>query len=235
MRTLLEVFDPAEPDAPLAYPQQPARYPLAFEELPLDVTHQANAHGAEVATQVRPDAATGAALWRNLAPAQTPQAIVAAWGWPVVTAQDAYAHLRGGETPGLEAAAGLSESQRWALVAYLWQQRATPQELARGAVLYGQNCAACHGESGRGDGYAAPFSPAAEPDFTDLAQAGTRAPAVYYAKIARGGMGTGMPNWGTILEEDDLWALAAYLQSLLFAEPSALETPAPPAAGTVPQ
>ena len=116
----------------------------------------------------------------------------------------------------MKGSSALSESERWSLVAYLWQQSATPATLARGAELFTQNCADCHGATGSGDGVAAAFSPSQEPDFTDLPQAATRAPAVYYAKIARGGMGTGMPNWGTILDEDDLWALTAYLQSFMF-------------------
>jgi mono/diheme cytochrome c family protein len=219
MRTVVEVFDPSDPEAGLAYPQQPPRYALALEMLPLDAVHQADPHTAEMTPAARPDAASGAAIWQQLAPVQTPQALLAAWGWPVMTAQEAYDYLSQGKAPGLEAAADLTEAERWSLVAYLWQQSATPETLARAAALFAQNCAGCHGESGRGDGLAAPFSPEAEPDLTDLGYAMSRAPAVYYAKIARGGMGTGMPNWGTILPESDLWALTAYLQAFMFADP----------------
>jgi mono/diheme cytochrome c family protein len=47
-------------------------------------------------------------------------------------------------------------------------------------------------------------------------QAAGASPALYYAKIACGGMGTGMPNWGTRFPEDDLWALTDYLMHLVF-------------------
>ncbi|MCC6168779.1 MAG: c-type cytochrome [Caldilineaceae bacterium] len=216
MRAVIEVVDPEEPDAPLAYPQTPPRYRIAREELPLDVAHQADTHTATAGPNERPNAATGAALWAQFAPARTPKMLLGDLGWPVVTPQEVYAALGQGTVAGLEAAAGLSDAARWSLVAYLWQQSATPQSLARGAALFQENCADCHGATGRGDGLAAPFSPAAEPDFAGLTHTPTRSPAVYYAKIARGGMGTGMPNWGTILDENDLWALTDYLTSLMF-------------------
>ncbi|MBI3959261.1 MAG: cytochrome c, partial [Chloroflexi bacterium] len=78
------------------------------------------------------------------------------------------------------------------------------------------NCAACHGETGAGDGFAAGFAPVAVANFQDATTAAGASPALYYAKIARGGMGTGMPNWGTILREDELWALVDTLHTFLF-------------------
>jgi mono/diheme cytochrome c family protein len=216
MRTMLEVFDPAAPDAPLAYPQEPIRYQLALDQLSLDTIHQMAMPVDGVAPAAQPNARAGASIWQQLAPTQTPAALLAEIGWPVASAREVYDALSKGEVQSMKAAAAMSKSERWSLVAYLWQQSATPDTLARGAELFSQNCADCHGENGRGDGMAAPFSPAQEPDFADVQRAVTRSPAVYYAKIARGGMGTGMPNWGTILDEDDLWALTAYLHSFMF-------------------
>ncbi len=37
-----------------------------------------------------------------------------------------------------------------------------------------------------------------------------------YAKIRRGGMGTGMPNFGTVLMAEETWALVDYLWRLAF-------------------
>jgi mono/diheme cytochrome c family protein/heme/copper-type cytochrome/quinol oxidase subunit 2 len=216
MRTVIEVYDPEAPDAPLAYPQEAARFQFAIDDLPLDSAHQTNAHGVSTGFSERPNSTAGAVLWQQYGPAQTPLALLDGLGWPVVTPQEVYTVLAQGAVPGLEAAAQLADTERWSLVAYLWQQSSTPETLARGGALFAQNCADCHGESGRGDGLAAPFSPEAEPDFADLAHSATRAPAVYYAKMARGGMGTGMPNWGTILGEDDLWALTDYLYAFMF-------------------
>ena len=119
--------------------------------------------------------------------------------------------------------AGDIDTARWAMVAYLWQQATTPAEMTRGEALYQQNCAACHGAQGEGDGFAAAASIGAEPDFTDLRSTAGASSALLYAKIARGGMGTGMPNWGTLLTEDELWALVAYVQSFSYMPTHPLE------------
>ncbi len=37
---------------------------------------------------------------------------------------------------------------------------------------------------------------------------------VLYAKIRRGGMGTDMPNFGTLFTPDETWALVEYLWTL---------------------
>lgn len=227
MRTVLEVFDPAAPGAPLAYPQEPPRYSFRVEDLGLDAALGGEVHAGAMASSAaqlpalawpeeRPEATAGQALWQALAAGQTPQVALAQPAWPVVTPAQVYDHLAAGDLPGLEAAQRLKAADRWAIVAYLWQQQTTPVALARGVELYRQNCADCHGENGRGDGFAAPFAAAALPNFADPSIAAGASPARYYAKIARGGMGTGMPNWGTILGEDDLWALTAYLHSFMF-------------------
>ena len=46
----------------------------------------------------------------------------------------------------------LSDPNVWDLVAYIWRSNTTPDGLAEGQRLFAQNCAACHGESGGGDG-----------------------------------------------------------------------------------
>jgi mono/diheme cytochrome c family protein len=50
--------------------------------------------------------------------------------------------------------------------------------------------------------------------FSDLAYMWLRRDDVLYAKIRRGGMGTDMPNFGTIFTPDETWALVNYLRSL---------------------
>lgn len=44
------------------------------------------------------------------------------------------------------------DNQIWDLTAYVWSLHTTPQSLAEGAEIYAQQCAACHGEGGAGDG-----------------------------------------------------------------------------------
>jgi mono/diheme cytochrome c family protein len=41
-------------------------------------------------------------------------------------------------------------------------------------------------------------------------------PALLQGKILRGGMGTGMPMWGSILTEEQTWDVVAYIYSLHF-------------------
>lgn len=128
----------------------------------------------------------------------------------------------------------LSEAERWDIVAYLWQSQTTPEALANGARLYAQNCAACHGETGAGDGVfaddlatggqtsmqnmagAKERSIQAPSDFTDPRHMLGASPALLQGKILRGGMGTGMPMWGSIFTEQQTWDLVAFLYSFQF-------------------
>jgi len=130
--------------------------------------------------------------------------------------------------------ASLIESERWDAVAYLWRSNTTPEALANGQELYAQNCAACHGENGAGDGiFADDLKQAGEAtmqtidgaesmtmqppvDFTNPTRMLGASPALLQGKILRGGMGTGMPMWGSIFTEEQIWDLIAYLYSFQF-------------------
>jgi mono/diheme cytochrome c family protein len=103
------------------------------------------------------------------------------------------------------------DQQRWDVVAALWSVATTAEQIDLGRRLYVQNCAACHGERGRGDGPGGKSQPKAPANFADPRRmlAGTR--AIYTAKIRRGGMGTGMPYWGSIFTEEELDALVDYV------------------------
>lgn len=128
----------------------------------------------------------------------------------------------------------LSDLEKWDVVSYIWQSNITPEALANGRALYAQNCAACHGENGGGDGvFADDLAKAGEAsmqsmtgamdmsmqtpvDFTDSKRILGAAPALLQGKILRGGMGTGMPMWGSIFTEEQIWDLVAYLYSFQF-------------------
>jgi mono/diheme cytochrome c family protein/plastocyanin len=128
----------------------------------------------------------------------------------------------------------LTESQKWDAVAYFWQSNTTPESLENGKELYSQNCAACHGENGAGDGvFADDLAEAGEAsmqtmegamdmvmqspvDFTDQRRMLGASPALLQGKILRGGMGTGMPMWGSIFTEEQTWDLVAYLYTFQF-------------------
>jgi mono/diheme cytochrome c family protein len=126
---------------------------------------------------------------------------------------------------------GLSDDAVWSLVATIWEANTTPGQLAQGRELYAQNCAACHGQNGAGDGVFAilPVNETstedmageghalkAPVDFTDAENMLGASPALLHGKIVRGGMGTGMPYWGPILTDEQIWALVAYLWTYQF-------------------
>jgi mono/diheme cytochrome c family protein len=122
----------------------------------------------------------------------------------------------------------LNDAQVWDLVAVVWSEGSTNQSINEGQELYSQNCAACHGSDGRGDGVFAldpsitpePDSMEDElahpPDFTDPVHMYGASSALLQGKIIRGGMGTGMPSWGQILSEEESWALTDYLWTFSF-------------------
>lgn len=128
---------------------------------------------------------------------------------------------------------GWNDGQRWDVVAAIWQSNTSLEGLEEGKRLYAQNCAACHGESGSGDGVFANSLEAAGAasqldmagmqdmsmtrpiDFTRSDLLGA-SPALLQGKMVRGGMGTGMPMWGSIFTDEQLWNLVAYLYSFHF-------------------
>jgi hypothetical protein len=125
----------------------------------------------------------------------------------------------------------LSDEQVWDLVALMWRSSTTSERLTEGQQLYAQNCAACHGETGKGDGVIAPslkktptmpgmtmsgIETVAPIDFTDAKNLLGASDAILEGKIIRGGMGTGMPYWGPIFTAKQIQSLADYLWTFQF-------------------
>ena len=124
----------------------------------------------------------------------------------------------------------LSDTQVWDLVALTWRSNTTPERLAAGQKLYAQNCAACHGETGQGNGVIAPslkktpmpgmtmtgHETVAPINFTDAKNMLDASDAILEGKIIRGGMGTGMPYWGPIFTLEQIQSLVDYLWTFQF-------------------
>ncbi len=94
--------------------------------------------------------------------------------------------------------------------------RAIP-DLPRGAALYAQQCAVCHGATGRGDG---PGAAGLEPpaiDFTDRDRARERSLFGLYQVIGQGLDGTAMASFAH-LSVEDRWALAFYVGGFAYPE-----------------
>lgn len=91
-------------------------------------------------------------------------------------------------------------------------------DLAEGAALYQQQCVACHGASGQGDGPLAGTMEPAPTDFHEVGRARERSVFGLYNTITLGVDGTGMGSYNQ-LSDDQRWALAFYVGSL-FGEPA---------------
>lgn len=117
-------------------------------------------------------------------------------------------------------------SQAHALAAELLVAYPTPlapirtPDLPRGAALYAQNCAACHGATGGGDGpLAADLDPPAIA-FADVDRARQRSAFGLYQVINQGLDGTAMASFAH-LSTDEQWDLAFYVGRFAFTEEQA--------------
>lgn len=105
-----------------------------------------------------------------------------------------------------------AQTLRWALIR-AYDVRITPRqapELAKATALYASQCAACHGETGRGDGLAGKTLEPAPSDFHDLPRMAQRSVYGLYNTISLGVNGTGMAAYSQ-LSDDERWALALYV------------------------
>jgi mono/diheme cytochrome c family protein len=96
----------------------------------------------------------------------------------------------------------------------------TAATVEKGKQIYDANCVQCHGASGRGDGYGAPFLVPPPRDFT-AGQFKFRTTASgqlptdddMFRTISRGANGTGMPPWQYLLTDEERWALVDYVKT----------------------
>jgi high-affinity iron transporter len=95
-------------------------------------------------------------------------------------------------------------------------------DLARGAALYAQNCAACHGAAGDGHGPDAEKLDTPPIAFNDVHRARQRSVFGLYQVITQGLDGTAMPSFDGI-PADDRWALAFYAGRFAFPGAAAAE------------
>ncbi len=175
-------------------------------------------HPSDILPSEKPSAARGAALGLNpdrLTPPDRTQSPAQVWH----------------QVRSSAIAQNLSDEQVWDLVALTWRSNTTPERLAEGQRLYAQNCAACHGEAGKGDGVIAPslkkaptmpgmtmtgHETVAPINFTDAKNMLGASAAILEGKIMRGGMGTGMPYWGPIFTAEQIQSLVDYLWTFQF-------------------
>jgi len=92
-----------------------------------------------------------------------------------------------------------------------------PPSLERGALVYREQCAACHGESGRGDGPKAKSLKGPPPaNLADPAVMGNKSLLDIFRRIAVGTPGTAMPEFAEDLPAEDRWAVASYVAAMQY-------------------
>lgn len=211
MRGVIEVVIPGEGRGEFV---QPTVEPPLYQQLGIDL--DAVRREARVIPQARPSALRGATLGVTL-----PSYLSDPYTRRALVPAEAYVQLRAQPTM-----IGLNDDDIWNLVAWGWLREVKPEALSRAERLYARDCAACHGPEGRGDGPMGralpglkkmdPAMPAGPADFTDAARMLSASDAVLHGKILRGGMGTGMPEFGSLYTDEELWALVAYVRGFLF-------------------
>jgi mono/diheme cytochrome c family protein len=214
MRGVIEAYDPANPDAQPVSSPDPVIEALIAEEVDIDAITHAD-EPEEHSEGPSPSAERGAALITDL---EVPQELHAL-DWQHSHTPEEAVELLALANP--DASPDILAD----VVAYLWTVNATSTQLAEAHSLYDKNCAACHGETGGGDGPAADTTSEQPVAFSDPHHMMEMRGDVLYAKIRRGGMGTGMPNFGTLFTPQETWGLVDYLWSLAFSESSQLEHP----------
>jgi len=86
------------------------------------------------------------------------------------------------------------------------------ESAGEGAAVYKSYCLSCHGETGKGDGYA---GASLEPKPKDLAKLSAVAGDDYlFWRISTGKEGTAMIGWGGILEDEQIWQVVSFIRAL---------------------
>jgi len=92
-----------------------------------------------------------------------------------------------------------------------------PPSLARGAAVFHEQCAACHGETGHGDGPKAKTLKGPAPaNLADHRVMGDKSMLDIFRRVTIGTPGTAMPEFGEDVSAEDRWAVAAYVQAMQY-------------------
>lgn len=96
----------------------------------------------------------------------------------------------------------------WNTVAYVWSLHVAPEDLRSGEALYQANCAACHGDTGRGDG---PQATAGVPDLTSLALTGAQSQRAWFDALDVTRETTHAS--AAALSDEERWSVLEYVRS----------------------
>lgn len=133
----------------------------------------------------------------------------------ISSADDLVKRINGLESPELVGTAARTLANQ---LLHAYPVTSTPPvqiDTAKSKQLYQDNCAACHGLTGHGDGPAAANLPTPPVAFADPVRAAQRSPFALQQIITQGIEGTPMVGF-TSLSDADRWALAFYVSQLAF-------------------
>lgn len=202
MRGVFTVYDPAEPKYVPPPRIDPVMTNLVEEGVNIDALHTGQTeHTTEIVFEREPSEVNGEALAASL---DLPTDVLDQAWRRTHTPREALSQLE-------MAFPGMAQADLIDVVLYLWTS-AEPSATAE--AYYNSNCAACHGQQGNGDGPAATTTAEDPAAFGDLQYMFDMRADVLYAKLRRGGMGTDMPNFGTLLTPEESWLIVEYLWTL---------------------
>jgi mono/diheme cytochrome c family protein len=94
--------------------------------------------------------------------------------------------------------------------------KGTADNIAAGKKLYEQNCAACHGKTGAGDGEAGKGLNPRPANVAASSKMPIASDGYLFWTIAEGGIpiGTAMPPFKSTLKENDVWKIILYMRNL---------------------
>ncbi len=93
--------------------------------------------------------------------------------------------------------------------------KAGAANVAAGKPLYEENCAACHGSTGRGDGVVGATLDPRPADLASIVRMPMASDGYLYWSIAEGGaaFGTAMPAMKNTLQPAEIWKIILYIRS----------------------
>jgi mono/diheme cytochrome c family protein len=108
----------------------------------------------------------------------------------------------------------LSPQQAWDLVSYLWSFSRTPAEVDAGRQIYAARCAGCHGANGDPASSQATLLDRPGHSLAALVDGAGRSDEDLFKVVSTGVPNTAMPAFAKLLDEDQRWALVAFVRTL---------------------
>jgi mono/diheme cytochrome c family protein len=127
----------------------------------------------------------------------------------------------------------LTDRERWDVVAYAMSLSTSEDMVNEGSQLYQENCSECHGLSGKGTGPSAANLPTPPRDITDQAYMAQVSSNGLFQVISAG-ISPHMPGFADLLDDEQRWAVVAFMRSLTYAAPASVAGAYPEPAAAVP-